>query len=101
MPQKDQQKELLSLIFGEKGLLSCSLKDFEERPQQREMTQQIMEAYRNNQIALIEAGTGTGKSLAYLIPAVFWAIKHQEKTVISTNTIALQEPVDLGPASTG
>ncbi len=40
---------------------------------------------------LIEAGTGTGKSLAYLVPAIFWALKHQEKTVITTHTIALQE----------
>src|ERR1700722_55254 len=55
------------------------------------MSQQIIEAYEQDLIALIEAGTGTGKSLAYLVPAVIWALKHQEKTVITTHTIALQE----------
>src|SRR3984957_8282664 len=55
------------------------------------MSQQILNAYEEDSIALIEAGTGTGKSLAYLVPAVYWALKHQEKTVITTHTIALQE----------
>lgn len=55
------------------------------------MAQAILEAYDEDCIALIEAGTGTGKSLAYLVPAVYWALKHQEKTVITTHTIALQE----------
>src|ERR1700722_13716838 len=55
------------------------------------MSQQIIEAYEQDLIALIEAGTGTGKSLAYLVPAVIWALKHKEKTVISTHTISLQE----------
>ncbi|HSW86821.1 MAG TPA: helicase C-terminal domain-containing protein [Rhabdochlamydiaceae bacterium] len=86
-----QQDELLDLIFSSKGPLSLGLDDFEERKGQREMSGQIMEAYSKDQIALIEAGTGTGKSLAYLVPAIFWALKSKEKTVISTNTIALQE----------
>ena len=55
------------------------------------MAERIFEAYEENYLALIEAGTGIGKSLAYLIPAVLWALKHQEKTVIATHTIALQE----------
>lgn len=84
-------QELFDLIFSPKGLLSCYLKDFEERPEQREMAEQIAKVYENDGIALIEAGTGTGKSLAYLIPAVIWALKHKEKTVISTHTISLQE----------
>ncbi len=91
MEQKDSQHQFLRLIFSQDGLLSRSLNDFEERPVQKEMSQRILEAYEGNHIALIEAGTGTGKSLAYLVPAVFWALKHQEKTVITTNTIALQE----------
>ncbi|MBS0607109.1 MAG: DEAD/DEAH box helicase, partial [Verrucomicrobia bacterium] len=55
------------------------------------MAQGILSAYEEDKIALIEAGTGIGKSLAYLVPAVYWALKHQEKSVISTHTIALQE----------
>ena len=79
------------MIFSQDGLLSRSLKNFEERSGQQEMAQKIIEAYEQDLIALIEAGTGTGKSLAYLVPAVIWALKHQEKTVITTHTIALQE----------
>ena len=89
--QSHSQQQLLGLIFSQDGLLSRSLKNFEERLCQKEMAECILEAYQEDQIALIEAGTGTGKSLAYLIPAIFWALKHQEKTVITTHTIALQE----------
>ncbi len=83
--------KLLELIFAKDGLLSRTLKNFEERVGQKEMAVSILEAYQHDKIALIEAGTGTGKSLAYLVPAVYWALKHQEKTVITTHTIALQE----------
>jgi len=82
---------LLDRLFSLEGLLSRSLKEFEERPGQKEMASQVFSAYENEEIALIEAGTGTGKSFAYLLPAVHYAIEHQEKTVISTHTIALQE----------
>ncbi len=91
MQEKNPRQELLSLIFSKDGLLSRSLKNFEERPGQKEMAEKILDAYEEDNIALIEAGTGTGKSLAYLVPAAYWALKHHEKTVITTNTIALQE----------
>lgn len=91
MKEKNAKEQLLALIFSKEGLLSRSLKNFEERAGQKEMSQRILEAYEEDRIALIEAGTGTGKSLAYLVPAVYWALKHQEKTVITTHTIALQE----------
>jgi ATP-dependent DNA helicase DinG len=81
----------LSQIFASEGPLVQSLKGFEVRPGQQEMARQILHAYLEDYIALIEAGTGTGKSLAYLIPAILWALKNKEKTVISTYTIALQE----------
>ena len=85
------QSQLLELIFSQDGLLSRSLKNFEERTGQQEMAKTILDAYEEDKIALIEAGTGIGKSLAYLVPAVYWALKNQEKTVITTHTIALQE----------
>lgn len=85
------RQKLLALIFSSDGLLSRSLKNFEERRGQKEMADRILSAYDEDGVALIEAGTGTGKSLAYLYPAVYWALKNQEKTVITTHTIALQE----------
>jgi ATP-dependent DNA helicase DinG len=83
-------EKILKLIQAD-GLLCRTLKGFEPRPQQQKMMANIIEAYNENRIALIEAGTGTGKSLAYLIPAIIWAARCNERTVISTNTIALQE----------
>jgi len=82
---------LLTQIFSSNGSLVNSCKNFEERPGQQDMARQILHAYIQKKIAILEAGTGTGKSLAYLIPAILWAIKQKEKTVISTYTIALQE----------
>ncbi len=95
MKEKNSKQQLLDQIFSKEGLLSRFLKNYEERPGQKEMAQKILDAYEDESVALIEAGTGTGKSLAYLVPAAFWALKHQEKTVITTNTIALQEQLLL------
>lgn len=78
-------------VLDKDGPLSRCMKGYEPREQQRRMLLNIVEAYNSNQIALIEAGTGTGKSMAYLIPAVLWALNNKERTVISTNTINLQE----------
>ena len=78
-------------ILGPAGPLAGNLKGFESRPEQVAMMRNILDAYNHNQIALIEAGTGTGKSIAYLIPALLWAVQTKERTVISTNTITLQE----------
>lgn len=61
------------------------------RVAQQKMMEAVASAYTENTIALIEAGTGTGKSIAYLIPALIFAAKHNERTVISTHTISLQE----------
>lgn len=83
--------ETLIKLIQEEGLFSRCIKGFEPREQQALMMKGVIDAYNENQIALIEAGTGTGKSLSYLIPALILAAKHGERTVISTNTIALQE----------
>lgn len=85
-----QPEKVLKLIQSD-GLLSRSLKGFEPRLQQQKMMANIIDAYNHDQITLIEAGTGTGKSLAYLIPALIWALRGNERSVISTNTITLQE----------
>lgn len=78
-------------ILKDNGALSMNLKGFEPREQQQKMMHNILSAYNENKISLIEAGTGTGKSFAYLIPAILWAVQNKERTVISTHTIALQE----------
>jgi len=83
-------KETLQLI-GSGGVFEKKMRHFEPRIQQSKMVQNVIEAYNDNAIALIEAGTGTGKSIAYILPAILWALKNNERTVISTHTIALQE----------
>jgi ATP-dependent DNA helicase DinG len=88
--QELNKEKILKLIEAD-GLLSRSLKGFEPRIQQQKMMANILDAYSQDRITLIEAGTGIGKSLAYLIPALIWAAKRNERTVISTNTITLQE----------
>lgn len=73
------------------GRIAERLEGYEHRPQQLEMLRTVGEAFNSNGIAVIEAGTGVGKSLAYLLPAVTWALKNQEKVIVSTGTINLQE----------
>ncbi|MBI2764616.1 MAG: 3'-5' exoribonuclease [Chloroflexi bacterium] len=68
-----------------------AIERFEERPEQREMAEAVRRAMTEGGHWLIEAGTGVGKSLAYLVPAALHAIRNGERVVISTNTIALQE----------
>ena len=85
---------ILEALIGPEGPLAQSHPQYEDRPGQREMLRNVTETYNDGGIALIEAGTGTGKSLAYLIPAAEWAVRNRERTVISTNTINLQEQLD-------
>ncbi|MGJ8697164.1 MAG: ATP-dependent DNA helicase [Verrucomicrobiaceae bacterium] len=77
-------------VFSESGLLSKS-PDFEYRAEQQQMAGEVADALAGERSLVIEAGTGVGKSLAYLIPAVEFAIREGKKAVISTHTINLQE----------
>lgn len=74
-------------IFGPGGILAKRLPTYEQRPSQLEMAEIVEEAFRQHSHALVEAGTGTGKTLAYLIPA----IRSGRRVVISTATKSLQE----------
>ena len=73
------------------GRISANLNGFEERPEQLRMAFAVLDAFNHDRITLVEAGTGTGKSLAYLVPALLWALANEERVVVSTNTINLQE----------
>jgi ATP-dependent DNA helicase DinG len=77
-------------IFSPSGILSRA-KNFEFRPQQQEMAVAVARALTNREHLAVEAGTGVGKSLAYLIPAILFAIKEKKKAIVSTHTINLQE----------
>lgn len=76
-------------ILGRDGSLSRSIEDFEFRPSQIKMSRLIMKALRQDSCAIIEAGTGTGKTMGYLVPVVISG----RKTVISTGTKNLQEQI--------
>ena len=80
----------ISNIFCKDGILAKSLKDYEYRPQQVIMAEAIADNINNNSHLIVEAGTGVGKSLAYLIPFILWAMEENKKVVISTFTKALQ-----------
>ena len=82
--------------LGPEGLIAASMRlsggqAFEDRPSQRAMARAVADAYNGSSVALLEAGTGVGKSLGYLLPALRWAAANKERTVVSTNTITLQE----------
>ena len=84
----------LEALIGPAGPLVQEHPAYEDRPGQRTMLRRIAETYNGGGVTLVEAGTGTGKSLAYLIPSAEWALRNAERTVISTNTINLQEQLD-------
>ena len=77
--------------FGPNGPLAKGFAAYETRDGQRDMATAIARTYAEGGVALLEAGTGVGKSMAYLVPALRWAAANQERTVVSTNTITLQE----------
>jgi len=78
-------------ILGPDGPIAKNLQGYEYRESQVEMAIEVADAFNNSKISIIEAGTGTGKTMAYLIPSIMWAINNKEKILISTNTINLQE----------
>ena len=83
--------EKVSSMFSDGGALSHALDGFEARSEQAQMAQAVTEAINDGERIIIEAGTGVGKSLAYLLPAALYALANGKQVVISTNTINLQE----------
>jgi len=89
--EKTLDKDEILSFFKENGKLSTYLADYEIRNEQIEVVEEIIRSFNNQHHSIIEAGTGTGKSFAYLIPAIFWSKLNKKLIVVSTNTINLQE----------
>jgi ATP-dependent DNA helicase DinG len=81
----------VAALLAPGGLVARVHPGYEDRPTQRDLARAVARSYNEGGITLAEAGTGTGKSAAYLIPAIEWATRNRERTVVSTNTINLQE----------
>ena len=93
-PSKDMgpvDEEDMASYLAPGGLLSRAFPGFEHRPQQVEMMRSLAGAINNGEHLIVEGGTGVGKSIAYLLPAIVYAMKNGARVVVSTNTINLQE----------
>ena len=88
---KPLDSDWLTALLGEDGPMSEAVVGFEYRPGQVSMMQQVARALNDGQHLVVEAGTGIGKSVAYLLPAIFFAFQNSVPVVVSTNTINLQE----------
>jgi len=78
-------------FLGNDGVISRALKNYESRPQQLKMAQGICKSIETGRHLIVEAGTGVGKSLAYLAPFIIYAFENEKKVIISTNTKTLQQ----------
>ncbi len=83
--------DFVESILAPDGLVAKHLPGYEHRPQQLEMAAAVDAAFRGNRHLVVEAGTGVGKSFAYLVPAIREAVREQRRVVVSTYTINLQE----------
>ncbi len=83
--------EALAASLEPGGRLAERLEGYEHRPMQVEMLREVARAFNEGRAAAIEAGTGTGKSMAYLLPAIAWSLRNGERVVVATHTINLQE----------
>jgi ATP-dependent DNA helicase DinG len=83
--------DFVESVLGPNGLVAKHLKGYEHRPQQLQMAGAVDAAFRASRHLVVEAGTGVGKSYAYLVPAIREAVYEKRRVVISTYTISLQE----------
>lgn len=84
------EKEVCSLA-GKNSPLAGLLPGYEYRPQQEAMMREVTRSLNEEKFLLMEAGTGVGKSLAYLVPLILWGLANQERVLVATHTINLQE----------
>ncbi len=73
--------------------LQAQFAQYEERQAQEQMIEEVYESFERENHLMVEAGTGTGKSIGYLIPALYYGIQHGKKVLVSTHTINLQEQI--------
>lgn len=92
-PKPTRLRELAREIFSESGQL-CSALKLEHRPEQAQMARAAAAAMINDEPLLFEAGTGVGKSLAYLLPGIIHAVDQTRQLIVSTHTISLQEQIE-------
>ncbi len=92
-PKPTRVCELVAEIFSEAGPL-CSALKLEHRPEQEQMARAVARAMRNDEPLLFEAGTGVGKSIAYLLPGLIHATDQSRQLIVSTHTISLQEQIE-------
>ena len=78
-------------LLGPEGLLADTLEAYEYRPEQINMAKHVFEVLQNGEHGIIEAGTGVGKSLAYLLPMIYYTVEEGKLAVIATHTLTLQE----------
>ena len=84
-------KEKVISILGSDGVISRALENYELRPQQLKMAEGICESIESEKHLIVEAGTGVGKSLAYLVPFIIYATENNKRVIVSTNTKTLQQ----------
>jgi ATP-dependent DNA helicase DinG len=83
----------VNALLNEDGAIARRISGFESRPQQLEMAAAVSDCLARKGRLLVEAGTGVGKTFAYLLPAIARVVEHRERVVICTHTIALQEQI--------
>jgi ATP-dependent DNA helicase DinG len=83
----------VAAVFDPEGPLAGIHPNYEERPAQGRMASDVAGVLESNAVGILEAGTGTGKSLAYLVPAALWALRGNRRVVVATRTINLQEQI--------
>lgn len=85
------ETDAMEAMISPGGLFEKDFPNFEYRAEQVEMLRAVATAFNDSGVLLVEAGTGTGKSLAYLLPAITWAAHNNDRVIVSTNTINLQD----------
>ncbi|MFW6097164.1 MAG: helicase C-terminal domain-containing protein [Chloroflexota bacterium] len=84
-------EEIITGLLQPDGTFGRAFPNYEYREQQVQMVSAVIDSFNQQQHLIVEAGTGTGKSISYLLPAAFWAQQNERCVVVSTNTINLQD----------
>lgn len=91
LTRQDVAPDMLENVFTARESLQQAFERFEDRPQQVEMAQAVEQALAESRPLIVEAGTGVGKSLAYLLPLAIYSAQTGNLCIVSTNTLNLQQ----------